>query len=185
MPPAVKTSKAQKANVKGGKLPTGAARDAQAKKDKALATQIVARRKADEKYGSIAADLKITVGKAIYLYECATTAPKDRITFTDEADRGRKFVAARAAGLSWGIISARSGVPEGTVRTAWEKATGKSAKGESIGKGGRSANGTPSRAKPKAAPKTKAAPKAKPAAPKAAAKPTGVKRVIKRRVAAS
>lgn len=183
MAPAVK-SKAAKPSVKSGKLPTGAARDAQAAKDKALSTQIAARRDAGEKYGPIAADLGITVGKAIYLYEVATTAPKDRIKYTDEASLGQKIVAARAAGLSWGLISARSGVPEGRVRSTWEKVTGKSAKGETIGKGGRLANGATSRAKPKAAPKPKAPAKAA-AKAKPAAAPKGVKRVIKRRVAAS
>jgi len=48
MPP--KTSKAAKPSVKPGKLPTGAARDAQIAKDKALAKQVVERRKAGENY---------------------------------------------------------------------------------------------------------------------------------------
>lgn len=180
-----KTSKAQKANVKPGKLPTGAKRDAQAARDKQLAATVVARRKNDEKYGPIAADLGITVGKAIYLYEVATTSNADKITFTTEADLGKKIVAARKSGLSWGIISARSGVPEGRVRSTWEAVTGNSALGERIGKGGRLANGSAPKAKaaPKAAPKAaakKAAPAPKPAAPKAK---VGPKRVIKRRVA--
>lgn len=192
-PPTKVKSKAAKPSVKPGKLPTGAARDAQAAKDKQLATQIVARRKNEEGYAAIASDLNVTVGKAIYLYECATTAPKDKIRWTNEDDRASKIVAARQAGLSWGLISARTDprVPEGTVRKVWEDTTGKSAKGENIGKGGRGVVGAPSRAKAKVAPKAKAkaTPKAAAGNGKATAKPKaaapGVKRVIKRRVAAS
>ena len=170
-------SKAAKPSVKSGKLPAGAQRDARVARDKQLATQVVERRKSGEKYGPIAADLGITVGKAIFLYECATVAPKDKIRFTDTDELGEKIVAARNAGVSWGRISARTGVPEGRVRSTWENATGKSAMGESIGKGGRKANGVV--AKPKA--KAKAAPKAK-AAAKPAAEKTAPKAVIRRKI---
>lgn len=179
-------SKAAKPSVKAGKLPTGAARDAQAAKDKALAKQVVEKRKAGVKYAEIASDLSITVGKAIFLFETATTPTADKITFTTEADLGKKIVAARKQGLSWGKIAARSGVPEGRVKTTWSKVTGQDTLGQSIGKGGRKPNGVPTTKAAKAV-KAKAAPAAKtPAAKPAAAKATPtatVKRKIKRRVA--
>jgi len=132
----------------------------------------------------IAESLNITVGKAIFLYETATTSAADKITFTTEADLNKKIVAARKQGLSWGKIAARSGVPEGRVKSGWTKVTGQDTLGQSIGKGGRRPNGVPvkaAKAKAKAAP-AKKAPTAKPAAAKATPTAT-VKRKIKRRVA--
>lgn len=178
------TKSRPKVSVKAGKAPTGAQRDARAKADADMGATIVKRRDNGDKYAVIASDLGITVGKAIFLYECATVAPKDKIKFTSET-LGAKIDEARDEGLSWGRISARTGVPEGRVRSTWEKHTGKSARGESIGKGGRKANGVV--AKPKASAKPKATPKTTAVKPKAAAKPATpvIRRKIKRRVAAS
>lgn len=179
-------SKAEKASVKPGKLPSGGARDAQAAKDKALTVQVLAKRNADLKYAEIASDLGITVGKAIFLYECANVAPKDKIKVDENV--GAKIVAVRAQGVSWGLIAARSGLPEGKVKKIWSDTTNKPWLGETIGKGGRKANGAAPVKATKAvkAKPVKAAAKPAPAASedKPAAKPV-VRRTVRRRVAAS
>jgi hypothetical protein len=183
----VRKSKAAKPSVKPGKLPAGAKADERAARDKEMGETIVERRNEGEKYAPIAADLGITVGKAIFLYECATVEPKNKITFRTEEDLGKKIVAARDKGLSWGRIAAYSGVPEGRVRKVWEETTGQSAMGQSIGKGGRTPNGVV-----KAKPKAKAKPAVKAAAKPAATKPAPaakakapIKRTIKRRTPAA
>lgn len=190
MAPPTKASKAAKPSVKAGKLPNGAAADVRAKRDADFTKTIVARRNKGDKYGEIASDLNITVGKAIYLFECANQEP---IAWTNENDLAKKIVAARKENQSWGIISARVSLPEGKVRKIWSDTTGQDARGQRIGKGGRTLNGAPKAAKPKVAAKPKATPKvasakAAPAAEetaKAGVKRGTIKRTVKPRVAAS
>lgn len=126
------------------------------------------------KWEEIATTLGMSTGKAMLLYMEATTRPKDRIKGKTDEELGAAIVEARDEQLlSWGQISARSGLPETRCRKLYEEATGKSTRGNRIGKGGRYPDGTvpPTRA---GEAKERAVKKA--AAKKAAAKKTAAKK---------
>lgn len=138
------------------------------------------------KFQEIADDLRITPGKVHFLYACATVKPKDRIKWSDDDDLAAKIVDARDDDeLSWGLISARAGVPESRVRKLYTDTTGKSTLGMSIGKGGRKpTNGAKPASKTAKAAKGRvstAKGKAKPPAAEPAAAKSKVARRVRRR----
>jgi AraC-like DNA-binding protein len=75
--------------------------------------------------------------KCMWLYEEAAVTPKTRITAKTEDELRQKIADARANGVSWGKIAARSGKSEGYCKKAFEDLTGEAARGHRIGKGGR------------------------------------------------
>lgn len=81
------------------------------------------------------------MGKCMFLYEQATVTPKTKISGKTEEDLKANIAKARESGLSWGVISARSGKSEGYCKTAFQEITGESPKGNRIGKGGRYPDG--------------------------------------------
>lgn len=105
-----------------------------------------------EKWAPIAEAMGVSGGKCMLAYMYVTTPEKDRIKFKTDEDLAPKVVKARENELSWGRIAARSGLPESKIKKIWEQTTGKSSKGERIGKGGRhpSENGQVKTAAPKA-----------------------------------
>lgn len=109
-----------------------------AAKNGALQAEVVRMREEGSKWGDIAEALDITPGKAMFLEMKAQVAdnPKLAIKWSDDEDLTEKVVAARNEDmLSWGQISARTGVSEGKLKKLWEAGGG--AKGHRIGKGGR------------------------------------------------
>lgn len=134
--------------------------DKEVKYDPDLAEKIVQMRGDGAKWHEIGNKLEIPNGKAMLYFDIATIRPKDKVKNATPED----IVRLRDADtISWGHISAMTMIPESRIRTIYTEATGKSTKGNRIGKGGRyPANFNGDRA-PKAA-KAKAA--AKPAAAK-------------------
>lgn len=120
-------------------------------------------------WAEVSSKLGASQGKCMLAYLYVTTAPKDRIKGKTEDDLKKNVVAARKSGLSWGIISARSGMPESWCRRSFEELTHTSTKGNRIGKGGRFPDGAPG--------VKKAAAKKAPAKKKAVAKKAAVKKV--------
>lgn len=101
--------------------------------------------------------LKLGSGKTAFLVQMAKVAPKDRFKWREEDELQEWVVKARREmKLSWGLIMIRAGISEAKARGLYRKA-GYDDKGDSIGKGGRSPNGT-TRA---TSTKTKAKPAAK------------------------
>lgn len=86
------------------------------------------------KWDQISGAVNMPVGKAMLIYNFAKTPKKLRIKDATGQDIARLRDDEH---LSWGQISARTGYPEGSCRSLYEEATGNSAKGNSIGKGGR------------------------------------------------
>lgn len=121
-------------------------------------------------WATIAEELGIGAGKAQLLYLQHQVAPSDRIEGRNEADLAKRIVSARDnQKLSWGAISARSGLTESRCRRIYEDTTGTPALGNRIGKGGRYASEADRPVKePKAAktPKAAKAAKAESEAPK-------------------
>jgi hypothetical protein len=132
--------------------------------DKKSIEQIVRLRKNEGlKWEEIAARMNAGAGKCMFAFMVGTSEPMKTVN-------PAAIAKARSAGESWGLIAARASLPEGKVRKMFEEATGKSARGERIGKGGRppgSTNGT--------APAKKAAKATKAPAKTAAAKGGGGK----------
>lgn len=109
-----------------------------AAKNGELTAKVVEMREGGSKWGEIAEALDITPGKAMFLEMKAQVAdnPKLAIKFSGDEDLTTKVIAARNDDmLSWGQISARTGVSEGKLKKLWEAGGG--AKGHRIGKGGR------------------------------------------------
>lgn len=129
-----------------------------------------------KKFSEISEELGIASGKVLFLYACASVKPKDKIKWKTDDELASGIVSARDDdGLSWGLISARAGVPESRVRKVYTDTTGKSTLGMSIGKGGRK----PANGKPVARPgKAAASAKAKATAAKPAAKPAVAKKKV-------
>lgn len=95
-----------------------------------------------KKWGEIAEELEVSVGKVMFLYECSKVKPKDRIKYEDDDDLAKQIVAARKEGQAWGTIMARAQIGEGKARSLYTQATGEDTKGLRVGKGGRpAANG--------------------------------------------
>jgi hypothetical protein len=175
---ATKPTKKAAKKAPANKPDTSEARAEREARDAELTAQIVELKEAGEKWSAITEAVGISPGKAMFLYEVSQVAPKDRIKYNDDDDLAKKIVAARKDGLSWGTIMARANISEGKARGLWEAATGKSTKGERIGKGGRFPAGT-APAKKAAAPAKKAAKKAAGAVKKGGAptKPGEIKNV--------
>lgn len=77
--------------------------------------QIVKARKAGDTWATIAEAMDLSVGKTIFIHECATVPDGERFTGTDAAV-AKKIVKARDSGMSWGQIAARAGWPEGRCK---------------------------------------------------------------------
>lgn len=144
---------------------TSEARAARETRDAELTAQILELRDSEEKtsWFDIASQLEIGQGKAMFLYMIAHVDPSDVITFKDDDDLAAKVAKLRDdKKLSWGILAARSGVSEGKLKNLYEAATGVTAIGNRIGKGGRYPTGADRPAPaPKAAKTAKAAKAAK------------------------
>jgi DNA-binding transcriptional regulator YiaG len=126
------------------------------------------------KWSEIAESLSMSAGKAILIYNFATVSPKDRIKDITPA----QVRALRDNdNLSWGVISSRTALSEATLRSMYEEAAGRSARGTRIGKGGRyPGDEAPPETEGEAKPAKKAAAK-KTAAKKTAAKKTAAPKV--------
>lgn len=136
---------------------------ATATKDKKTAdvpSQVVKAKKAGSSFAEIADELDISVGKAKLFYLVGQVDPTDRIEAKNDADLAKKVVAARDKDkLSWGVISARTGVAESRLRKIYTDTTGNDTLGNRIGKGGRFPSNEvrpPAPAKAKTAAQTKA-----------------------------
>ena len=94
-----------------------------AAKNGELTAKVVEMREGGSKWGEIAEALDITPGKAMFLEMKAQVAdnPKLAIKFSGDEDLTTKVIAARNDDmLSWGQISARTGVSEGKLKKLWE-----------------------------------------------------------------
>jgi hypothetical protein len=87
----------------------------------ALVSKVAKRREAGESVADVAKALKVGAGKAAMAELIAT---EKRVTQDDPAKLARAIAKDRAAGASWGKLSARYGVTEGTCRAAYTAATG-------------------------------------------------------------
>jgi len=113
-------------------------KEQRAAKNGALMEQVVGMRADGKKWSEITEALGIPAGKAMFLEMKAQVAAGEvkPISFKDDADLTNKIVKARNEDLlSWGQISARTGVSEGKLKKLYE--TGGGEKGHRIGKGGR------------------------------------------------
>lgn len=140
--------------------------------------RIVSLKESGKTWAEISNAVGLPQGKCMFLYEAATVTPKNKITAKSEEDLKKKIAAARGEGLSWGVISARSGKSEGYCRAAFTEVTGEAASGNRIGKGGRypGADGA-------AKPVKKAAAKKATKSVKKAAAPAPAKKAVKKALA--
>jgi len=139
----------------------------------ALMAQVVEMREKDPQptWEDIAEETGIAANRVMFLYMQAKVRPKDRIKGKTDEELGAAIVVARDEDLlSWGQIMARSSLGEAKCRSLYVKATGKTTKGNRIGKGGRWPAGQDSPKDEKPAPKAKAKATPKKAAKKAPAK---------------
>jgi len=91
--------------------------------DPRLVARVMGRRERGETLATIAAALKVTPGKAAMAELVATV---ELVQLHDEPVKlARALAKDRKAGRSWGWLSARYGVTEGTCRAAYMAATGK------------------------------------------------------------
>jgi tRNA U55 pseudouridine synthase TruB len=90
--------------------------------DAKLAKQVHTRKQKGESIKSIAADLNLGLGKTAMAELVATEGP---ISIEDPAKLAKAVAKDREDGASWGVLAARYRVTEGTVRAAYEAATGK------------------------------------------------------------
>lgn len=74
-----------------------------------------------ESVSAMAKKLKVTTGKAAMADLLASV---ERVNIDDPAKLARAITKDRKAGKSWGWLSARFGVTEGTCRAAFTAATG-------------------------------------------------------------
>jgi hypothetical protein len=128
-----------------------------------LTEKVLEMRADGKKWQEIADELTITPGKAMFLDMKAQVAssPKLKITWTDEDDLAEKVVNARTEDqLSWGQISARTGLGEGKLKKVFSSAAGDIAHGHRIGKGGRFPRGSEPAPKPAGKEKANGATKA-------------------------
>ncbi len=102
--------------------------------DKEVSDQIVALKEDGSKWDEISRKMGMPPGKCMLIFNHATVSPKDKVKDAS----GKDVVQLRdSESLSWGVISARTGYPESTLRGMYEQETGSSTKGNRIGKGGR------------------------------------------------
>lgn len=127
-----------------------------------MCDEVVALRDNEEyKWDQIGETLEIPPGKAMLIYSWAKLPKRERIKNASAEDIVRLRDEQM---LSWGEIVVRVGYPESSCRSMYEESTGKSTKGNRIGKGGRHPGPQDEGAAPaKKAPAKKAA--AKKAAP--------------------
>lgn len=112
--------------------------------DKETSDQIVALRNDGKKWSEISDAVNLPVGKCMLMFDHASVKAKDVV----KNATGAQIAELRdGQSLSWGIISARTRYPESTCRGLYEEHTGKTTKGNRIGKGGRHPNSadTPAR----------------------------------------
>lgn len=126
---------ATKAKSKGVQAESSSAEE-RAAKIEAQTKQVVKLRDSGSKFEEIAETVGITPGRAIFLYDAATLEDSERITFKNDEDLGKKLIKLRGT-LSWGKISARSGVSEPKLKRLFEEAGGEA--NSRLGKGGRHA----------------------------------------------
>ncbi len=106
--------------------------------DMKLANRIKKLKDSGKTWDEISEEVEIGVGKAMLLNMFARVDEDDRIPTTGSDEQvGKRIVKARAEGYSWGAIMARTGIGESRLRTLFELASGESASGNRIGKGGR------------------------------------------------
>ena len=107
--------------------------------DSKVSDKIVALRDDEgKKWDEVSEAVNMPVGKCMLVYNYAKVPKKDRIKNATAED----IVRLRdKETLSWGVISARTGYPEGSCRSMYEEKTGRSTKGNRIGKGGRYPDG--------------------------------------------
>lgn len=92
----------------------------------------------EQSWADISEEMGIGQGRCMFLYMQANVKPSDRIKFDDDDDLAKQVVKLREKELlSWGMISARSGVGEAKLKRLFEEASGTPALGNRIGKGGR------------------------------------------------
>jgi hypothetical protein len=87
--------------------------------DGKLVKTVMARRKKGESLAAIAKALKVGHGKAAMAELVGNT---ERVSIDDPAALAKAIVKDRRSGDSWGLLSARYGVTEGTTRAAYEAA---------------------------------------------------------------
>jgi len=138
--------------------------------DQKTIDKIVSLRNKESTWADIAEAVDLPQGKCMFLYDQATVSSSERITGKTEDDLKRKIAKGRQEGLSWGVLSARSGKSEGYCRKAFEEVTNESARGSRVGKGGRYPEGE---APAKAAKSTKKAAKKTAKASKTVKKASG------------
>ncbi len=90
--------------------------------DAKLVKDVMSRRAKGESLAKIGKALGVTPGKAAMAELVATTERVDLVG--DPAKLARALAKERKAGKSWGYLSARYGVTEGTCRAAYTAATG-------------------------------------------------------------
>lgn len=93
--------------------------------DAKLAQKVTERRASGEALAKIAANLKVSTGKAAMAELVGTT---EQVEHDDPSKLARAIVKDRKGGASWGLLAARYGVTEGTARAAYEAASGESFK---------------------------------------------------------
>lgn len=117
-----KARKAKASAAAKSKSSNSSKRTAAKANDTALTTKIVkARSKAKpDTWGVIAENLSITSGKAQYLYMVHQVAEGEIPGISATTDQPAKLKTAltkgRKAGESWGLLSARSGIPEARLK---------------------------------------------------------------------
>ena len=149
--PAKKVTPAKKAAAQKAAATTDemSTREQRRQENLEVGEQIVALRDTDGlSWAAISEQLGIGQGKAMLLHMYASVPDEDKITARNEDELGKKIVRARNDGLSWGQIMARTGLGEGKCRSLFEAASGDSALGHRIGKGGRYPTGVEAPAKP-------------------------------------
>lgn len=147
--------------------------------------RIVKLKESGKTWAEISDAVSLPQGTCMFLYEEATVTPATKITAKNEEDLRKKIAKARSDGMSWGKIAARSGKSEGYCKKAYEDITGKSARGDRIGKGGRFPSGAERPAKAAGAVKKATGPrKATGAVKKATGKKVAAKKVAGKKVAA-
>jgi hypothetical protein len=91
--------------------------------DADLVQRVMARRRKDESIAQVAKALKIGTGRAAM---AELIGSNERVKIEDPAKLARAVVKDRRnKHASWGLLAARSGITEGTARSAFEAATGK------------------------------------------------------------
>jgi hypothetical protein len=102
--------------------PTKTKRPTERLSDLDKAPRIKKMREQGKPWAEIADKLKMTAGRAQFILLASEVKPKDRIKFDGDDDLAQKIVAARDDdGLSWPLISARSGVTEGRVKDIYRR----------------------------------------------------------------